>query len=260
MSNAASWCHSRSLSCTGALAGPTRPPGHSSAMGTASRSTSDAAKWDKAFISHRRASNRWGAPGRAPRPGRTPRRTLQALGSNKEWRAEWLFPWGTPARGVPDQDGSPPACDKCRDRNIGPGCKKASDAPTSSGRNTSRNRGNRGWRRGLVATTHKVVNLRNIEAALAASFWCAPHRITAEAPSADKKTARRPFGGDGSATAPAIRRSWLQQTSSSPACPGTSRQTWDACCGSRCSRRVPTRPPSAGPCRRWSGACQRRRC
>ena len=33
---------------------------------------------------------------------------------------------------------------------------------------------------------------------------------------------------------------------------GTSRRTWDARCGSRCSRRAPRRRSSAAPCRRWS--------
>ena len=57
-----------------------------------------------------------------------------------------------------------------------------------------------------------------------------------------------------------VRRSWLPRSPSSPASSGKSQPTWDAGCGSRCSRRVPTHPRSTGPCQRWSGGFQRRRC
>jgi hypothetical protein len=57
-----------------------------------------------------------------------------------------------------------------------------------------------------------------------------------------------------------IRRSSWPRSPSSPACRGRFRQTLDAYCGSRCNKRVPRRPRSSAPCRRWSAACRRGRC
>ena len=57
-----------------------------------------------------------------------------------------------------------------------------------------------------------------------------------------------------------ISRSSWRRSPNSPTCRGKSQRTWGAGCGNRCSRRVPTRPLSAGLCRRWSAGCRQRPC
>ena len=60
--------------------------------------------------------------------------------------------------------------------------------------------------------------------------------------------------------APDIRRSFSPRSPNSPACRGRWRRSPDDGCGSRCSRRVPTRRYRAARCRRWSAGCRRRPC
>ena len=57
-----------------------------------------------------------------------------------------------------------------------------------------------------------------------------------------------------------IRRNSSPRSPSSPACRGRWRRSPGDGCGSRCSRRVPTRRYRAARCRRWSAGCRRRPC
>ena len=57
-----------------------------------------------------------------------------------------------------------------------------------------------------------------------------------------------------------LKRSSSPRNPSSPSSPRKFPRTLGACCGSRCSKRVPIRPRTAAPCRRWSAVYRLRPC